>query len=425
MPLLVGMMEDLSTKSVCVCDNGLFQELARTLTNSFGKVYYTSPWVTDYPVSYHTELGEGFSEYERIADIWGIIDDVDLFVFPDIYQGSLQEYLASRGKRVFGSRNGDELELYRKESKAYFKTLDLPQGDYEVVKGMTALRRYIKSRDKEKLWIKISLTRGDTETFCAEGYDMVKNRLDDLQARFGPTAEYREFIVDDHLPDTFDLAIDTYCIDGKFPSRSLLGNEQKDEGYIGVVKDWKKMPPKLVDVYEKLSPTLGEYGYRNFFAVECRTGKDNLYVSDPCMRVGSPIFELELNMITNLPEIIWEGSAGNLVDPEYKGKYGFEVILQSQWVNEHPLLVQFPENYRDQIKFRYATQFPDGLWIMPQRQGPAFGSIVSYGESIDDCVAEVTEISEQIKGIQVESFTGSADKLKKNLEKFAEWGIDF
>ena len=406
-------------------DNGLFQECARTLTKSFGKVYYTSPWVADYPVSYHTELGEGFGEYERIADIWGMIDDVDLFVFPDVYQGSLQEHLAKQGKRVWGSRNGDELELWRMEAKAYFKELGLPQGPYEVVKGMTALRKYIKKRDKDKLWIKISLTRGDTETFSAEGYEGVKNRLDDLQAKFGPTAEYREFIVDDHLPDTFDLAIDTFSIDGKFPSKSLLGNEAKDCGYIGVVKDWTKMPPKLVEVYEALSPALKDFQYRNFFAVECRTGKDELWLSDPCCRVGSPIFELELNMISNLPEILWEGADGKLVEPDYKGKYGFEVILQSPWANEHPLLVEFPEKYRDSIKFRYATQFPDGMWILPQRQGPAFGSIVAYGDSIDACVAEVEEIAGEVKGTQVEALTGSAADLKKNLAKLAEYGINF
>lgn len=416
---------DLFSKSVCVVDNGLFQELAFTLTKSFGKVFYNSPWVADYPVSYHTEMGEGFDEYERVQDIWSVIDDVDLFVFPDIYQGGLQEHLASIGKMVWGSRNGDELELYRKEAKNYFKTLGLPQGPYDVVKGMSKLRKYIKDRDKDKLWVKISLTRGDTETFSAEGYDSVKNRLDDMTAKFGPTSEFREFIVEEHLPDTLDLAIDTYCIDGKFPSKSMLGNEQKDEGYIGVVKDWAKMPPDLRDVYEALSPALKGFQFRNFFAVECRTGKSGMYLSDPCCRVGSPIFELELNMIGNLPEILWEGADGKLVEPEYKGKYGYEIILQSDWVNEHPLLVKFEEKYRDQIKFRYATQFPDGLWIMPQRQGPAFGSIVAYGNSIDECVDQVEEIAGTVKGTQVESFTGSAEKLKKNLEEFSKVGIEF
>jgi hypothetical protein len=417
---------EYSTKSVCIVDNGLFPELARTLSRSFSQVFYTSPWVADYPTSYHIELAEGFPDFERVDDIWGIVDDVDLFIFPELHQGPLQEYLAKQGKRVWGSRNGDDLELYRKEAKEYFKSLDIPQAPYEVVKGMTALRAYIKKRgDKQKLWIKISRTRGDTETFCTEGYDLAKNHLDELQAEFGPVSEFREFIVEDNLPDTFDLAIDTYSIDGKYPKRALLGNEQKDQGYIGVVKEWNDFPLQMLDIYGKVSPALEKYQYRNFFALECRTGKDGLWLGDPCMRVGSPIFELELNMISNLPEILWEGADGKLVEPEYQGKYGFECLVESPWVDKHPLLVEFPEKYRDQIKFRYAAQFPDGLWIMPQQAGSIFAAIVTFGDSIDACVAEAEEIAGEIKGQQVESFTGSAEKLKENLNALGKNGVRF
>jgi hypothetical protein len=419
------MTENLKSKSVCVVDNGCYSELASKLSDSFGRVFYTSPWVADYPSSYRTELGEGFPDFERIDEIWDIVDDVDLFVFPESHQGPLQNYLARQGKRVWGSRDGDELELYREDAREYIDSLDILQPPYEVIHGMTALRKYIKSRDKEKFWVKISRTRGDTETFSVEGYELSKNHLDELEAEFGPVAEYRDFIVEDNLPDTLDLAIDTFCIDGKYPSKSLLGNEQKDQGYIGAVKEWNQFPKTMRENYEKLSAALKEYQYRNFFAMEHRTGKGGMYLSDPCLRVGSPIFELELEMIANLPEILWEGAGGVLIEPEYKGKYGYEVLVQSSWVDEHPLLVEFPAKYRDQIKFRYATQFPDGLWILPQKAGPIFGAIVTYGDSIGDCVAEAEEISTQIKGQGVECFTASADKLKKNLEDMEKWGVKF
>ena len=417
------MTEAYKSKSVAVVDNGIFGCLAEKLAETFGKVFYHSPWVSDYPTSAHTELGKGFPEFERVNDIWDIVDDVDLFVFPESHQGPLQNYLADQGKRVWGSRNGDELELYREDAREYIDSLGIEQPPYDVVRGMTALRKYIKSRDKEKLWVKISRTRGDTETFSVEGYELSKNHLDEMEAEFGPMAEYRSFVVEDNLPDTYDLAIDTYCIDGKYPSKSLLGNEQKDQGYIGVVKNWDEFPKTMRENYEKLSPALKGYGYRNFFAMEHRTGKDKMYLSDPCCRVGSPIFELELNMMSNLPEILWQGADGVLVEPEYKAKYGYEILVQSEWVDQHPLLVQFPEKYRDQIKFRYAAQFPDGLWILPQKAGPIFGAIVSYGDSIDDCVAEVEEISKQVKGQGIESFTGSAEKLQENLKELASWGI--
>ena len=416
---------DFSSRSVAVVDNGIFSELAGKLGESFGKVYYTSPWVTDYPSSYHIELGEGFADFERVNDIWDIIDDVDLFVFTDLHQGPLQEYLAAQGKRVWGARNGEELEVNRKEAKAYFQTLGIPQAPYEVVKGMTALRSYIKSRGSDKLWIKISRTRGDSETFCVEGYELAKNRLDEMQAEFGPVSEYREFIVEDNLPDTLDLAIDTYSIDGKFPTRAMLGTEQKDEGYICAVKEWRQLPPKLASIYTDLGPTLEKYRYRQFLSLESRIVRKQIWLGDPCMRCGSPPFELEMNMLTNLPDILWQGADGILVEPEYAGKYGFEVLVQSEWAEKRPLLVEFPEKYRDRIKLRYATQYPDGIWIMPQNAGPHFAAIVTSGDSMEACMAEAEEISGQIKGTKIEAFTGSMSKLKKNLEQFNDWGIRF
>ncbi len=416
-------MDDLKTKSVAVVDNGLFSELARTLSASFGKVYYTSPWVADFPSSTKTELGEGFPEYERIRDIWDIIDDIDLFVFPDLHNGTLQEYLVSRGKRVWGARTGDELETARAEAKAYFKTLDIPQAPYEVIQGMTALRAFLQGRT-DKVWVKISLTRNDTETFPVEGYEGSKNRLDRLEADLGPAAEGMEFIVEDDLPDTLDIAIDTYSIDGQFPKTALLGTEKKDEGYICVAKRWGEMPPGLSAIYETLTPTLKEYSYRSTLSLESRMGANITYLCDPCCRGGSPPFELQLNLLSNLAEILWEGADGKLVEPKYASKFGAQFILRSNWAVDNPLLIEFPEKYRNQIKLHYASKFGDSLWIMPQG-GAEIGAVVVCGDSLDDCFAEAQTISGEIKGTQIECCIGSTDGLKKNIEQFEKWGVKF
>ena len=414
------------TKSACVIDNGLFCELGRTLSRSFEKVFYTSPWVADFPSSFKTEIGEGFLEYERIGDIWGVIDDVDLFIFPDLNQGKLQEYLASQGKRVWGARTGDELETLRVDAKEYFTKLGLLQAPYEVVKGIEALRKYIQKRGRDKLWVKISMTRNDTETFPVEGYEGSKNRLDRFESELGPAAQHMEFMVEDDLPDTLDVAIDTYSIDGKFPSWATLGTEKKDEGYICAVQEWARIPKRLTSIYETLSETLKKYQYRNMLSLESRIDAGKTYLCDPCCRGGSPPFELQLNMIKNLDEIMWEGADGKLVEPEFNGKYGAEFIIESKWAINNPLLVEFPEKYRENLKFRYATQFGKELWIMPQKSdGPEIGAVVVCGDSLDACFEEAKEIAEQVKGTKLEVSISSMDGLKKNLEQFKEWGIRF
>ena len=428
------------TKSVCVVDNGLFSELATTLGRSFGKVFFTSPWVSDLPSSTQTEVGEGFPTFERVKDIWEIIDDVDLFVFTDLHQGPLQEYLSQsrypysdelgehlekRGKRVWGARNGDELETDRVAAKDYFKSLGIPQVSYEVVKGMPALRVYLKSRSGAKLWVKISLTRADTETFPVDNYPLVKNMLDTMEAELGPAAEHMDFIVEEHISDSLDVAIDTYSIDGKFPSIAAIGTEHKDEAYACAVNKWSEMPQQIVDIYESLSPTLKNFGYRSMLSLESRIREDQAWLCDPCCRCGSPPFELQMNMLKNLPDILWNGAEGKIVEPVYDGKYGVELITKSDWVEAHPLLVEFPEEYRDQIKFRHATRFGAETWIMPQHAEPLIAAIVSCGDDLNDCFAEALEISGQLKGFKVETPTGAITELQKNITTLAEWGVSF
>jgi len=404
-------------------DNGLFSELASTLSSHFGKVYYVSPWVSDLPSSTETEIGEGFPDFERVKDIWEIIDEVDLFVFTDLHQGPLQTYLVWNGKRVWGARYGDELETSRAEAKAHFKELGIPQSNYEVVDGMPDLRKYLKGHEGQKSWVKISLTRGDTETFPVENYAVVKNMLDTMEADLGPAAEHMEFIVEDDLPDSLDIAIDTYSINGQYPSSAMLGTEQKDEAYVCSVKDWSEMPESLIDIYEKLSPTLEGYQYKGMLSLESRVGKNQAWLCDPCCRCGSPPFELQLNMIENLAEILWFGAEGKMVQPEFKGKYGVELIVQSEWADDHPVLLNFPSKYREQIKLYHATQFESQTWTMPQESGERVAAVVTCGDDLEDCISEAVEIADNLKAFKLQHPGTALPQLRKNIEILADWGI--
>jgi hypothetical protein len=132
-----------------------------------------------------------------------------------------------------------------------------------------------------------------------------------------------------------------------------------------------------------------------------------------------------LNLIENLPDILWYGAEGKMVDPEYRDKYGFELIVHSDWADTNPLLLEFPDKYRDKIKLRYGTKFGEQTWIMPQGGGPRVAAIVTSGDNLDGCFEEAEEISKQLRGYKLETFTRAIPQLKKNLEKLGQWGIMF
>lgn len=418
------MIQTYKNLSAHIQDQGLFTELARTLAKSFGRVTYSSPWIDAFPSLKDTEIGEGTARFDRVEGIAEVREETDLFVFPDTYYGKDQVELVDAGKRVWGSRKADELEIDRSDAKPYFDTLKIPQGPYEIVKGMSKLRKLLKSKDDAKVWVKVpGKDRGTVETFSVEGYELYKGQIDDLEFRLGPKAEIMVFVVEDHLKDTIDIAIDTHTVDGVWPSVALLGTEEKGELYIGVVKKWNEIDPNLVSIYDKLSDTLKKYECRNFISLESRKKNKDVKLGDPCIRFGSPPGEAQMNMITNLPDLFWFGAEGKMVDPEYAAKYCIALMVHSDWACKHPLMVEYPKKYREQIKFRYDSEFDGKTWIMPQDAGPRIAAIVAQGNTLEPLFEEVKEISEQLRGIQIESFTRSIPIAREKLKTLASWGI--
>jgi hypothetical protein len=114
-----------------------------------------------------------------------------------------------------------------------------------------------------------------------------------------------------------------------------------------------------------------------------------------------------------------------VVDPEFVSPYGFELVVNSDWADINPVKIEFPDEFREQIKLRYAAQYPDGIWTMPQGLGPPtlVATVVATGENLQECYSEAEEISEQVKGIDLHACTDCIPEANKSIEKLAEWGI--
>ena len=125
---------DLSQVTAMVVDPGTAVDFARVLGKAYKKVYYCNPsWVDARPIVNEHVLGYGYDEIEICFSPFEHFDDVNLFVFPYVGFGGMQDHLASIGKAVWGSRSkGEDLELNRKFQHELFGKLKLPVGKYEV-----------------------------------------------------------------------------------------------------------------------------------------------------------------------------------------------------------------------------------------------------------------------------------------------------
>lgn len=423
-------MKTYKDEFFCVVDNGLFCELARTLAPHVGKSGYYSRWESGFPSQYQLKIGDGFKGVTRVNDFHTVIPEVGTWIFPDILFAGAQAHLEELGANVWGARYGEDLENWRKEAKEIFKSLGIPVAPYKVVIGVTELRKYLEK--KEDVWVKVSLIRGMCETFHVKNLELTEAKLDRVARDLGPWKEKQEFIVEDSVPDAVEIAFDLYTIRGQFPKTAVFGVEIKSSAYFCMKMPYASLPAEILDFNQKMVGTLEEYNYIGNFPVEIRVKKAGGYVAlDPCCREGSPSFEVKLNLISNWPEIYYQGARGTLVEPEFANgdTCGMQLILYSRAAEADAVPIHFPSKYRDNLKLRYAAEVDGIPWILPQPCTPGaisnstLGSIVATGKTYDECKEKILEIKKEVEVEKMDCFPDALDDLKDCWEDLQNYGI--
>ncbi len=411
------MSDYLKAKCALIYDNGVFCELAVTLAKSFGRVLYYTPWTSGMPKSNGRMIGYGLDGVECIDSPWGFYDDIDIWIFPDVYEGDLQQFLVDQGKRVWGSRLGCELEIDRPKSKEQSKKLGIDIGPYKVITGLDALRKHLKANDDQ--WVKISGTRGDMETFGAKTYAHVETRLDELEHNMGALKKVMEFTVEEGINDAVETGYDGYVIDGQYPKGAMTGVEVKDEAYIMKVTSYDRLPEPVRTVNDKLKPALKRYGYRGFISTEVRCTEDGkAYLIDPCCRLGSPPSELYRNLIENIAEVIWHGADGVMIEHEFKAKWGAEVLLISEWADQNWQHITFPDEIRENVKLRNFCRIEGEYYVIPQWTGSAeIGAVVAIGDTAEEAIAECKRLAEMVEGHLLDKPVDALDIALEQLEQ--------
>lgn len=418
------MSDDLSTKTVLICDNGLFTCIAERLAREFGRVLYFDGWVSAFPRRRDAAVGEGVPGIERIYDLWNFIDKVDLWVFPDLYYAPLQAYLRSLGKRVWGAGRADWLELDRWRSRQAQKQLGLPAPHTRRVVGLDALSTLLS--EVENVWVKVSRFRGDFETFKHTSMITSQPLLDDLRTRYGPLADTTEFIVEENI-EGVELGYDGYCVDGQWPNSSLFGYEIKDRAYIGHVLPYDRLPEQVQRVNAAFAPLLEKYQCRSFLSFEMRiTSSGDPYVIDPCLRSGSPPTEVVVEIVENLGEIFWAGGAGELIQPRFAAPYGAMLLLHSPWAVHSWTPLEIPADLQRWVKVRNSTSQGGYRYFCPSDvELPEIGAVVAIGETLEEATEVCKARAEAVHGYQVTSFPESFDEATAAISEGERYGVHF
>ena len=308
-------MSEYSNRRALVYDSGLNVSVANALARDFGEVLYFTNWSRAFPSMTEVVSGYGYEGVKRITDFWDHVNEVDLFVFPGCYDGDLQVYLDSIGKRVWGSRNGSNLELLRWNTKEFMKSIGLPVQPCQQVKGLENLRELLKK--KENCFVKISKFRGDMESWHHINYTLSESRLDELAFRLGPLQHMATFVVEDEIETEIEVGYDG-IFTGEWPNFAMQGYEKKDCGLLASVMPYDELPEEVREVNSRLEEYLKTSKYRNFISTEIRIGEDSLpYLIDVTNRAPIPSSSIQISNYKNRADIFWYGANGESVPIEY------------------------------------------------------------------------------------------------------------
>lgn len=416
---------NLRSKSILICDSGLYVSLALRLSRDFSRVgYHPIAWKRAFPGYEEHDIGTGFEEITPEPHLFKALDRYDMVWFPDVLHGDLQVFLRAHGYRVFGCGYGEELELNRLGTKKLMEQVGLPVGPYAVLHGMEELCAFLKTH---KDWfVKLSLLRGITETFGSEEYWLIEPRLDELRHKLGMRKKWMEFIAEKQIKTKIELGYDGISIDGLFPKIAANGCEIKDVAYACVVQDYDRLPKGLRLVNEKLAPAMKASKYRNFFSSECREADDGkFYPIDLTTRQPSPAGESEQELWENLSEVAWEGAEGKLVELKSKAKYAVQSIIYGDRADESWQPIKFPEEFRDNIKLYHECLDEGRSYCLPQlTKMNEVGSVVTIGNVLKDVIKQNEEIAKHVTGDKITIRTDKISDVVKEFEEMEKQGID-
>ncbi len=426
------MSDSYNGKSVVIVDEGLFVDLGpRLARDDWGRVMYFKPWKKSAPETINLLIGSGFEGVERVRNLFEAVNEADLIVFPDCYQGDLQVYLEQNGKRVWGSRMAERYEFMREDFKQALKEVGLPVAPYKTIKGISRLREYLSEHDDQivKLW---NGCRGDAETFDCPTYALRKSRIDALEYAAGPFSERMSFIVEGMIEASVEPGYDGFCIDGQFTD-GFSDVEIKNEACLIACRKYEDLADPVREVNDAFGPLLAKERYRGPFGTEIRIDKKGVpYFIDATCRTSSPPGEAQWELCANLSEMMWRGSTGEFVQFEPAAKFGCEIMLYMDWGDQAWNEIYIPDKVRQWVKLATACKV-DGLYYPICAEGyerlawstEEIGAVIGIGDTIEEAIDEAKEHAESVQGFKVHyNLSAVADALTE-LKKGEKAGVEF
>ena len=399
---------------VLIIDSGLYVSLAARLAEDVPVSYFDSEF-SAFPVTRHTAPADGLTNVETIDDpinfmLSGAASHV---VIPDLYHNDWGLLAKKLGIPLIASGKAEELETDRWKLMEFLEENNLPVIEAKEIEGIDKLGAYLAKPENTDKYIKISDYRGDLETEHHEDWETSQlNWFCALKQRLGAFGTKARFIVQDPIDSEVEVGIDTWFRGGEFATPMVIGVEEKDKSYFGVVV---AQPPRMfLPILRPFGAYLAKRDYRNFWSNEMRVMKDGtVYFTDATHRLPWPPSGVMMAACRNFSKVLLEDAAPDYGDT----KYLCEIIFCSEALSDQWIEVQFPVAMRRNYAFHRYCMVGEKTWIIPHDSGfKEFGSALGWGSTPEAAKSMCRKAAEALKGYQVK-YDDGLDEAEKDLRK--------
>lgn len=422
------MAENLKTKTVLWIDNGLFHAFARRIAPQFGKNYYWTPWANGFPSQKQTRLGEGFPELARVNYAQDIEDQVDLFIFMDLFQADWARRLRRQGKRVWAAGSAEDVELDREGFREWAKRAGFPIAPGEYVDGTEKLKTVLPRY--KSAWVKMAdgHNRGDGETWKWKGEHLGTPRLDEKIYDAGAFKSVTRHLVEAEIDNVIELGEDLYAVGNQWPEYVMQGMEVKGLGTVGIVKRYSELPECLRRFNAALGKVFAADQASTFFCMEGLYNQRKQYFPmDPCVRLGSPSNELMASLFSaeSWARALWDGASGTMTSVKPVAKYGIVTMAYNEQSGKNWMPMKYPKEADPWIFLRNPYALGGKRFAVPQGSPTNLAGVVGIGDTLVEAARNVGKHSKMLDGNSLEVATDALSKMLEIIRKSNAWGATF
>jgi len=248
-----------------VIDTGIGFEHAHRLHQDGNEVYYYINWQKPFPKFEDAIVGMGFGP-NKVLTFGNLIEKVDWIVFTDVGYGDFADFLRRKEYQVFGGGAMEKMELDRAWSQKAMRKYGIPYPDTKIVNNINDLRDYLKKSRTGKKVVKISIFRGDLETFIYDGQADTDIQILQIEAKLGPFKDSFQFSVEDFQEGT-EIGVDTWMRpDGTFAVPYFVTLESGMNG--STVGRWVEKCPYWHDILVKCGQIASNFDYYGPLSLE-------------------------------------------------------------------------------------------------------------------------------------------------------------